>query len=337
MAKTPPSPADSRDSSPDLIFPGAGADLAREAQAWLQHLSKERRASPHTVEAYQRDLTQFFRFLAEHFGGSPSLADFSTLAPADVRAFMARRRAQEIESRSLLRSLAGIRSFARHLERSGKGKASALTAVRTPKIARSLPKPLTASAAVAVADAKTRAGEGREPWIIARDAAVLSLLYGAGLRISEALAIKRADAPMGKTDSITVIGKGQKMRSVPIIAPIRDAVEQYLALCPYTVAPDGPLFVGAKGGALSPRIIQLAMERLRGALGLPDSATPHALRHSFATHLLAGGGDLRSIQELLGHASLATTQIYTAVDSTRLLDAWQSAHPRARKQLSSPS
>jgi integrase/recombinase XerC len=334
MAKAPPSPSDSQDT-PDLIFPGAGADLAREAQRWLQHLSKERRASPHTVEAYQRDLTQFFAFLAEHFGGKPSLADFATLAPADVRAFMARRRAQEIESRSLLRSLAGIRSFARHLEREGKGKASALTAVRTPKIARSLPKPLTASAARAVADAKTRAGEGREPWIIARDAAVLSLLYGAGLRISEALGIKRRDAPIGQIDSITVIGKGQKMRAVPIIAPVRAAVEDYLALCPYSVAPDGPLFVGAKGSALSPRMIQLTMERLRGALGLPDSATPHALRHSFATHLLAGGGDLRSIQELLGHASLATTQIYTAVDSTRLLDAWQSAHPRARKQLSS--
>ncbi len=332
MAKAPPSRTDSPEA-PDLIFPGAGSDLARQAQLWLQHLSKERRASPHTVEAYQRDLTQFFAFLTEYFGSKPSLADFATLAPADIRAFMARRRAQEIESRSLLRSLAGLRSFARHLERAGLGKASALTAVRTPKIGRSLPKPLTSSAARAVADARTRAGEGREPWIIARDAAVLSLLYGAGLRISEALSIKRRDAPVGKNDAITVIGKGQKMRSVPVIAPVREAVEHYLALCPYTVSPDGPLFVGAKGGALSPRIIQLAMEHLRGALGLPPTATPHALRHSFATHLLAGGGDLRSIQELLGHASLATTQIYTAVESTRLLDAWQAAHPRAGKQL----
>jgi integrase/recombinase XerC len=311
-----------------LSFPGAGADLAAEASAWLAYLMNERRASLHTVTAYRRDLTQFFAFLSEHLGGKPSLADFSSLLPADIRSFMARRRGEGLESRSLLRSLAGIRSFARYLERNGKGKASALTAVRTPKIARSLPKPLTASAALDVTKVASHSGE---PWIMARDAAVFCLLYGAGLRISEALAIKRGDAPIGQIDTLTVVGKGQKTRSVPIIATVREAVQHYLDLCPYVVSAEGPLFVGAKGGPLSPRIIQLAMERMRGALGLPDSATPHALRHSFATHLLAGGGDLRSIQELLGHASLATTQIYTAVDSTRLLDAWQSAHPRARR------
>jgi integrase/recombinase XerC len=177
---------------------------------------------------------------------------------------------------------------------------------------------------------QARDGEARAPWILARDAAVLGLLYGAGLRISEALSITRAQAPCGAVDSVTVLGKGRKMRSVPVIAPVRAAIDAYLEICPYKVGPDGPLFVGQRGGALSPRIIQLAMERLRGALGLPDTATPHALRHSFATHLLARGGDLRTIQELLGHSSLATTQIYTAVDSTRLLDAWRSAHPRAR-------
>ena len=190
MAKAPPSPADSRDSPRDLLFPGAGADRAREAQVWLQHLAKERRASPHTVEAYQRDLTQFFRFLAEHFGGAPSLTDFSTLAPADVRAFMAQRRAQEIESRSLLRSLAGIRSFARHLERAGKGKASALTAVRTPKIARSLPKPLTASAAVAVADAKT---DQEVVHLVRRAVAVPGLLLAGPALVTGVLA--RLSAP----------------------------------------------------------------------------------------------------------------------------------------------
>jgi integrase/recombinase XerC len=164
---------------------------------------------------------------------------------------------------------------------------------------------------------------------LARDAAALALCYGAGLRISEALAIRRADAPIGAADTLTVVGKGKKTRSAPIIAPVRKAIEDYLALCPYALKPGGPLFVGARGGPLSPRIVQLAMERMRGALGLPDSATPHALRHSFATHLLARGGDLRTIQDLLGHASLSTTQVYTGVDSARLIAAYRAAHPRA--------
>ncbi len=317
-------------SGEDLIFPAIAPGLAVEARRWLAHLRSERRASPHTLDAYKRDLRQFFQFLRDHLGEAPDLACFSGLAPSDVRAYMARRRAQGVESRSLLRSLAGVRSFARHLEREGKGKASALTAVRTPKIARSLPKPLSATAARTVTSTQAREGEARPAWVLARDAAVLSLLYGAGLRISEALSITRAQAPCGAVDSVTVLGKGRKMRSAPVIAPVRAAIDAYLELCPYKVGPDGPLFVGQRGGALSPRIIQLAMERLRGALGLPDTATPHALRHSFATHLLARGGDLRTIQELLGHSSLATTQIYTAVDSTRLLDAWRSAHPRAQ-------
>jgi integrase/recombinase XerC len=175
-----------------------------------------------------------------------------------------------------------------------------------------------------------RNGEARDPWILARDAAVLSLLYGAGLRISEALSIRRKDAPIGDIESVEILGKGRKIRSAPVIAPVRAEIENYLKLCPYPMKPEGPLFLGAKGGPLSPRIIQLTVERLRGALGLPDSATPHALRHSFATHLLGRGGDLRTIQELLGHASLATTQIYTAVDGTRLMEAYRAAHPRAR-------
>lgn len=315
--------------TPDL-FPGASVQIAAEAVSWLAWLASERRCSPHTMEAYARDLRQFLAFLAEHLGEPASPAVFHALLPADVRSFMARRRAEGVEGRSILRSLAALRSFARHLERAGKGKAAPFAAVRSPKTPRSLPKPLTAEAAVSVTDVESRAGDLREAWILARDAAVLSLLYGAGLRISEALAIRRCDAPIGAMDAITVVGKGRKMRSVPVIAAVRGAVEEYLALCPYVLKPEGPLFVGAKGGQLSPRIIQLAVERLRGGLGLPDTATPHALRHSFATHLLARGGDLRSIQELLGHASLSTTQIYTAVDSTRLLDAWKSAHPRAR-------
>jgi integrase/recombinase XerC len=176
---------------------------------------------------------------------------------------------------------------------------------------------------------ETRSSEGRKPWILARDAAVLALLYGSGLRISEALGIARRDAPVSGIDSVRVVGKGGKVRSVPVITPIQRAVEDYLALCPFVQKPEEPLFVGARGGPLSPRIIQLAVEELRGALGLPSSATPHALRHSFATHLLSRGGDLRGIQELLGHASLSTTQMYTKVDATRLLDAFDAAHPRA--------
>jgi integrase/recombinase XerC len=246
-----------------------------------------------------------------------------------LRAFLARRRAEGVNGRSLQRALSGLRSLARHIVRESGQTAAALGALRAPKAARRLPRPLSALDARAVTSIAAREGEAREPWVLARDAAVLALLYGAGLRISEALSIRRADAPVGGAEAITVIGKGKKSRSASIIAPVRKAIEDYLALCPYRLTPDGPLFVGVKGGRLSPRIVQLAMARMRGALGLPESATPHALRHSFATHLLARGGDLRTIQDLLGHASLSTTQVYTGVDSARLLAAYRSAHPRA--------
>ena len=195
------------------------------------------------------------------------------------------------------------------------------------KLGKTLPRPLPAAAAKRVADVELAAGDEREPWIHARDAAVLALLYGSGLRISEALGLTRAD--FGDRDAITVIGKGRKQRMVPVLPQVQNLVADYVALCPYDLPQDGPLFVGAKGGALSARVVQLAMARLRGALGLPETATPHALRHSFATHLLARGGDLRAIQELLGHASLATTQIYTEVDAERLIEAYRNAHPRA--------
>ena len=286
--------------------------------------------SPRTLEAYGRDARQFLAFLAERFGAPPSVANFTDCAPADVRAFLARRRAADIDPRSLQRALSALRSLARHIAREGGANASALAAIRAPKAARRLPRPLSEAGARAVAAAASREGEAREPWVLARDAAVLALLYGAGLRISEALAIRRADAPVGAADSVTVVGKGAKTRSAPVIAPVRRAVEAYLALCPYVLKAEGPLFVGEKGGPLSPRIVQLAMERMRGALGLPATATPHALRHSFATHLLARGGDLRTIQDLLGHASLSTTQVYTGVDGARLLAAYRAAHPRAR-------
>ena len=221
--------------------------------------------------------------------GAAGAAEFSGLAPADLRAFLAFRRAEGIDPRSLQRALSALRSLARQVVREGGQPASALGAVRAPKAAKRLPRPLSAPDARAVASAASREGEAREPWILARDAAVLSLCYGAGLRIGEALSIRRADAPVGERDAVTVIGKGRKTRSAPVIAPVRKAIADYLALCPYVLKSQGPLFVGAKGGPLSPRIVQLAMARLRGALGLPDSATPHALRHSFATHLLARG------------------------------------------------
>jgi integrase/recombinase XerC len=307
----------------DLVAPKVAAEL----QSWLRQLDDERRFSPKTTEAYRRDVLQFLAFLAEHLGGAPSLRDLAALEPADVRAFLAARRGEGIGSRSLMRALAGMRGFARFLERNGKGKVGALAAVRAPKIGKTLPRPLPAAAAKRVADPDLSAGDGREPWIHARDAAVLALLYGGGLRISEALGLKRGD--FGGRDTITVTGKGNKQRMVPVLPQVAKLVADYLALCPYDLGEDGPLFVGAKGGPLPARVVQLAMARLRGALGLPETATPHALRHSFATHLLARGGDLRSIQELLGHASLATTQIYTEVDAERLIEAYRSAHPRA--------
>jgi integrase/recombinase XerC len=305
----------------------AAPDVTAEIARWLRFLGAERRMSDRTLDAYRRDVAQFLSFLAEHMGGAPNLKQLAKLKPADVRAFMAARRAQGAGNRSLMRGLAGARSFARFLERDGKGKVAALSAVRTPKLPKTLPKPLPASAAKRMTEVDLRAGEAREPWVIARDAAVLGLLYGAGLRISEALGLKRKD--ITGADALTVTGKGNKARMVPLLPQVARLIDDYIALCPCELPPDGALFVGQRGAQLSPRIVQLTMARLRGALGLPDSATPHALRHSFATHLLARGGDLRAIQELLGHASLSTTQIYTAVDSERLLDVYKSAHPRA--------
>lgn len=320
----------SESGSDDARLTVAAADLQAEVSHWLAHLRSERRLSPKTLEAYERDLRQCLIFLGEHWGGLVTLKKFATIEAADVRAFMAARRSDDIGGRSLMRALAGLRSFGRFLEREGKGKVGALSAIRAPKIGKSLPKPIQASSALKMADADTRAGDTREPWIWARDAAVMALLYGSGLRISEALGLKRRDVPLpGAGDVLVITGKGNKTRMVPVLQNVLTLIQDYVAICPHHVGPEEPIFVGARGGPLSPRIIQLTMERLRGALGLPDSATPHALRHSFATHLLTRGGDLRAIQELLGHASLSTTQIYTGVDAERLLDVYKTAHPRA--------
>ncbi len=307
----------------------AAPDLAGPAGAWLDRLAHERRLSPRTVEAYARDLRQFLAFLGAREGRPPALADVARLKPLDLRAFLAHRRAEGVEGRTLMRQIAALRSLARHLAAQGLADASAFAATRGPRVRKGLPKPLAPSAARAVADPASRAGEPRDPWILARDAAVMALLYGAGLRISEALSLTCADAERARSGRLTIEGKGGKTRMVPVLPQVADAIAAYLAACPWRMPPEGPLFVGARGGPLSPRIVQLAMEGLRGALGLPETATPHALRHSFATHLLARGGDLRAIQELLGHASLSTTQIYTKVDSARLMAAYKAAHPRA--------
>src|ERR1700710_661925 len=308
----------------------AADDIALQMTRWLSHLRSERRLSPKTGEAYARDVRPCLAFLSEHWGALVTLERFAALEATDIRAFMAMRRADDIGGRSLMRALAGLRSFGRFLEREGKGRVGAWSAIRAPKVGKSLPKPIQIAAAKRLADADERAGETREPWILARDAAVMALLYGSGLRISEALGLRRRDVPLpGAGDVLIVTGKGNKTRMVPVLQNVLALIQAYVAVCPHPLPPEGPIFVGARGGPLSPRIIQLTMERLRGALGLPDSATPHALRHSFATHLLTRGGDLRAIQELLGHASLSTTQIYTGIDSERLLEVYRTAHPRA--------
>lgn len=304
----------------------AAPDVLEHRQQWLESLQGQRRLAKNTLEAYERDTRQFLQFLTAHLGEPPKLADLHTLRPADLRGFLAQRRRDGAGARSLGRHLAGLRSFLRFLERKGLINAAAAGAIRAPRQPKSLPKPLTDRQALEVVSANAQLHE--EPWIAARDSALLTLLYGCGLRISEALAITPADLPAGAT-SLRTTGKGGKTRLVPLLPMVLEATQRYQALCPYPLASDQPLFRGAKGGPLQPAIIQREMQKLRSALGLPENATPHALRHSFATHLLAGGGDLRTIQELLGHASLSTTQVYTGVDAKRLLEVYDRAHPRA--------
>ena len=304
----------------------AKPELAHARALWLANLEHGKRFSPHTLSAYERDTRQFFQFLTGHCGGAPGMAQIKELRPADFRAFLARRRNEGAGVRTLGRSLAGVRSFLKHLEREGLVNAAGARALRAPKQPKSLPKPLSVDKALSVA---ASAGElADEPWIAARNVAVLTLLYGCGLRISEALNLASEDIHSGQR-TLSILGKGSKTRLVPLLPVIHTAIDEYRALCPYDLSGQSPLFRGARGGVLHAAIIQKEMVKLRSALNLPDTATPHALRHSFATHLLSAGGDLRSIQELLGHASLSTTQIYTAVDSGRLLSAWRSAHPRA--------
>ncbi|HHN73204.1 MAG TPA: tyrosine recombinase XerC [Thermopetrobacter sp.] len=305
-------------------------DAGAAAAAFLAHLRHQRRFSPHTVAAYAGDLAAFGRFLAEHLGGPATLSDLAALAPADFRAFLAARRRAGDAPRTLSRRLAALRSFARWLGREKGLSIPALSVIRGPRLPLALPHPLERPEAAAVAREAGDARDGRAGWVAARDAAVVLLLYGCGLRISEALAITRREAEAlaaGREDLLRITGKGGRQRIVPALPKVRAALRAYLDVLPFDVAGDAPVFRGVRGGALSPRMVQRLMARLRGALGLPQTATPHALRHAFATHLLAAGADLRAIQELLGHASLSTTQIYTRVEPAALAAQYARAHP----------
>lgn len=319
-------PEISPESLADIPQLPLSADLNAAVKDWLAHLRHERGHAEKTLEAYERDVRQFLSFLTVHLGYTPCLADLDRLEAKTFRSFMASRRRTGAMSRSLARTLSALRQMFRWLEAQGRLQNRTVLQIAMPKVPHSVPKPLTVEKAASV----VAAAPGAElDWVLARDTAVLLLLYGSGLRIAEALSLRRKDAPTGDRDVLRVTGKGNKERLVPVLAIVREAVDRYLRLCPYELDPDEPLFRGAKGGPLSPRLIQLAMERLRDGLGLPPTATPHALRHSFATHLLSAGADLRQIQELLGHASLSTTQVYTEVDRERLLAVYDAAHPRS--------
>jgi integrase/recombinase XerC len=295
-----------------------------------RYLREERRASENTVEAYQRDIAHFLGFLNQHLGKTPMVQDLAKLARHDVIAWLAhRRREDNLAASSRARAASSLRAFYRFLDRKLDAPNARAMMFESPRRPHRLPRPLTeqlASQAIESA-AEGPAGSETPDWALARDAAIIALLYGAGLRLSEALSLTGRDLPA--PESLRIMGKGRKIRLVPLIRPVRKAIDAYAAIAPFKVARDEPLFRGVKGGPLNPRMVQRLMERVRAELGLPETATPHALRHSFATHLLANGGDLRSIQALLGHASLSTTQIYTGVDAARLKAVHAEAHPRA--------
>ncbi len=296
-------------------------DLKRD---WLASLAHERRASPHTLRAYGDDCARFIAFLHDHIGGAVNERALAKLAPADIRAFITLRRRQGLGGRGVQRALAAVRSFFNYLSRENILENPAPRAIRSARVPRNLPRPLSE------ADAKRTLEEANEhdiEWLAARDVALLTLLYGVGLRISEALNLKRGDAPLG--DTLLILGKGRKERIVPVLPAVREAVDVYISVCPFAGSPASPMFLSRRNKPMSPREAQLLMQNLRSRLGLSERATPHALRHSFATHLLANGSDLRSLQELLGHASLSTTQNYTKLETEKLMEAYSKAHPRA--------
>lgn len=304
-----------------LISPAARDAL----QSWLNAQTALKGASQNTITAYQSDVVEFLSFITLHKGEPSGLKALERISVSDMRAWMAQARQSGVGARTLARKLSAVKSFYRWLAEREGFEPTAVLSTRSPKFQKKLPRPLTQDAASEMLD--TVALQASKPWVAARDVAVLTLLYGCGLRISEALGLKGRDVPL--PDVLRILGKGGKERLVPVLQVARDAVDEYLAQSPYPIEPDAPLFRGARGGALSPRPIQKVMEQTRMQLGLPASATPHAMRHSFATHLLSAGGDLRAIQELLGHASLSTTQAYTAVDTARLMEVYDQTHPKA--------
>ena len=304
-----------------MLSPALGTALS----AWLDNQRALNGAAENTIKAYHSDVLGFLSFMAQHHGGSQGLGPISRITVSDMRAWMAHERGRGVAARSLARSLSAVKTSYKWLAEREGFEPTAVLSARAPKFQRKLPRPLAERAARAMID--TVELQARDPWVAARDSAVITLLYGCGLRISEALGLTGAQAPLPRT--LRIVGKGDKERVVPVIDAARDAVATYLRLCPYPVEPDGPLFRAVRGGPLAPRAVQKVMEQTRMQLGLPATATPHALRHSFATHLLTAGGDLRAIQELLGHGSLSTTQAYTAVDTSRLMEVYDAAHPRS--------
>ena len=293
---------------------------------WRRWLEVERNCSAHTLDGYGRDLAAFLAYISQHLGYAPGLSDLASLEMADFRGYLAKRQMQGVARSSTARAMSTLRNFFRFLDRHDLVHNAAISAVRTPKLPKAVPKPLSEADAI---EALTMAGELQdEPWLADRDQALMTLLYGCGLRISEALGLNVGDIP--ENDALVITGKGNKQRIVPLLPIVKGAIEKYVTSCPHRLKAKDPLFVGARGKRLNPGVVQRQMRKVRALLGLPETATPHALRHSFATHLLAGGGDLRTIQELLGHESLSTTQRYTEVDATRLIEVYRDAHPRAR-------
>ena len=316
-------------ASTRLIHFSAGQDVRDAITEWTRWLKSERRASDNTTDAYSRDLSAFLAFLTDHLSSEPDLRALQSLNPADFRSYLAKRASQGLAKTSIARSMSTVRNFFRFLNRTGKVHNPAIDAVHTPKTPQSVPKALTTDDALGIVK---MAGELQgELWLAKRDIALMLLLYGCGLRISEALSLNVNDLGQGEKTTLRVLGKGDKERIVPVLPIVTDAVAAYIKECPHVLSESAPLFLGKRGARLNAGVVQRQVRKVRALLGLGESATPHALRHSFATHLLSGGGDLRTIQELLGHASLSTTQRYTAVDQTKLRAVYEEHHPRAKR------
>ena len=301
--------------------------LTTAIEEWQRWLKFERRCSGHTAAAYGRDLAAFLGFIQEYVGKTPSFAVLQKMEVTDFRAYLASRTQEGIGRSSLGRNMSTLRNFFKFLERNALLSNPAISVIHSPAAPKTLPKPLTREQAFNVI--KTAAELQEEPWLKKRDMAFVILLYGCGLRIGEALSLDVKDRP--KSDMMTIYGQGKKERAVPVLPFVRTAIEEYLKERPDGAPSNSALFIGARGERVNPGVMQRQMRRIRDMLGLPETATPHALRHSFATHLLSGGSDLRTIQELLGHASLSTTQKYTGIDADRMMDVYVHAHPRAKK------